>query len=376
MKIALAIVTLFPAGGLQRDCMAVASELAKRGHDVIIFAERRWGEIPANLEVELLANRAWSNHRRDRLFAEAVVQRCGGQFDRLVGFGKLIGLDVIYCADPSIASRPARWPSSWMPRRRSQLLLEAASFQQGSATICLMLSDNQALDFQSAWSTEPERIEVLPPTIDIGRRHPEFRTDGTRPRIRDSLGMPAADFLWLAIASQPRVKGLDRAVAALADFKHARLAVAGVAENSKQGKLVRGWARSQGVSDRVQLLGIRSDIPELMAAADLLIHPARYDTTGTVILESLINGLPVVTTADCGYAAHVTTADAGLVVAAPFTSEALNAALSAAESARARTRWGENGIAYGIAENLYSGLGRAADIIEDPARLRKPMAAA
>ena len=43
---------------------------------------------------------------------------------------------------------------------------------------------------------------------------------------------------------------------------------------------------------------------------------------GTVIIESLINGLPVITTAECGYAPHVRKADAGLVIPSPFTQEA------------------------------------------------------
>lgn len=375
MKIAIAIVTLFPAGGLQRDCMAVASDLMTRGHDVTIFAERCWGDIPPHLTVELLPNRAWSNHGRDRLFAEAVVRRCRGKFDRLVGFGKLIGLDVIYCAEPCIAARPARWLSDWMPRRKTQLALEAASFAKGKPTICLLLNQRQAHDFRSAWSTEPERMQILPPTIDRDRRHPEFRTDGTRERIRNDLRIAPSELVWLAVASQPRVKGLDRAVAALTEFKHAVLVVAGVAETSKQGRLVAGWARSYGVADRVRLLGIRSDVPELLAAADLLIHPARYDTTGTVILESLINGLPVVTTAECGYMVHVAAADAGLVVPSPFSAPALIAALSAMESEQARARWSENGMAYGATHDLYQGLGRAADIIEDPGRARPQDAA-
>jgi UDP-glucose:(heptosyl)LPS alpha-1,3-glucosyltransferase len=287
----------------------------------------------------------------------------------LVGFGKLIGLDIIYCADPCIASRPAGWLSNWFPRRRTQLRLEAASFEKGRATICLMLNEHQARDFQSAWSTELERMQILPPTINRGRRHPEFRSDGTRERIRDTLHFTPSERVWLAIASQPLVKGLDRAVAALTEFKQALLVVAGISETSKQGKLVRGWAQSHGVADRVRLLGIRSDVPELLAAADILIHPARYDTTGTVILESLINGLPVVTTADCGYAVHVSAADAGLVVPSPFSRPALISALSAMGSAQARARWSENGIAYGVVQDLYQGLGRAADIIEDPRRL-------
>ena len=368
MKIAIAIVTLFPAGGLQRDCMAVAFDLMARGHDVTIFAERRSGEIPPDLTVELLPNRAWSNHQRDETFAMAVVERCRDRFDRLVGFGKLIGLDILYCADPCLAKHPARWPVNWTSRRKTQLRLEAASFRPGETTICLMLNDNQARDFQNAWSTESERIRILPPTIDRGRRRPELRTDGTRERLRADLRVAPSDMLWLSVANQPRLKGLDRTIDALAQFKHARLIVAGISDISKQGKMVLGWARQNGVADRIRLLGMRRDIPELMAAADLLIHPARYDTTGTVILEGLINGLPVLTTADCGYKTHVLAADAGLVLAAPFDISAMIAALSSADASDTLARWSENGIAYGARENLYDGIRTAADVIENPLR--------
>ncbi|MGP9812882.1 glycosyltransferase family 4 protein [Rhodopseudomonas sp. NSM] len=366
MKIAFAIVTLFSAGGLQRDCMAIASRLVARGHEVTIFAERKKGELPAGLHVELLRNRAISNHRRDLKFAEAVVERCEGRFDRVVGFGKLLGLDVLYCADPCLAARRVGWLARWSARRRIQLLLEADSFRQGQKTACMLLSENQARDFRSVWSTEPDRIAILPPTIDPGRRHPEYRTDGTRERLREGLGVAASDQLWLAIANQPSVKGLDRTLTALKQFGSARLAIAGIKQGGKQAGQVLSWARGVSVADRVQLLGFRPDIPELMAAADLLVHPARYDTTGTVILESLINGLPVITTAECGYAPHVVKAKAGQVISIPFTQEALTAALAAAASASQRDHWSANGVAYGLAEDLYRGLDRAADIIENP----------
>lgn len=370
MKIAFAIVTLFSAGGLQRDCMALASRLVARGHEVTIFAERQKGEIPAGLNVELLPNLALSNHSRDLKFAQAVAKRCAGQFDRLVGFGKLLDLDVLYCADPCLAVRRVGWLASWSSRRRTQLRLEEASFKQGQKTACLLLSANQARDFRAAWSTEPKRIEVLPPTIDRARRQPELRGNGTRERLRESLGIGEETLLWLAIANQPSVKGLDRTLVAMKGIPQARLAIAGIQPNSKQAGQVRGWARGVGVADRVEMLGFRSDISELMAAADLLVHPARYDTTGTVIIESLINGLPVITTAECGYAPHVRKADAGLVIPSPFAQEALNDALGTAASAGKRNRWSRNGIAYGATEQLYDGLDRAADLIENPRLLK------
>ena len=363
MNIAFAIVSLFPGGGLQRDCIAIAARVADRGHTVTVFAENRRGELPADITIELLPNRAWTNHGRDARFADDVLHRCSGRFDRLVGFGKLKGLDLLYCADPCIKARAPAPFARLTGRRRAMVELEGASFAQGASTRCLLLSEPQLRDFREAWSTEPQRLILLPPTIDRGRRQPELRSNGGREAMRAKLDAQSDDPIWLSVATQPRVKGLDRAVEALKEFPTARLLIAGITGDSRHGRSLRRWARHIGAENRVQLLGLRRDIPELMAAADLLVHPARYDTTGTVILEAVVNGLPVVTTDICGYATHVRTADAGIVTSEPFHQSALIEALSRAQSADQRAAWSKNGAAYGERSDLYSGLDRAAEII-------------
>jgi hypothetical protein len=45
--------------------------------------------------------------------------------------------------------------------------------------------------------------------------------------------------------------------------------------------------------------------PRFLLGADLLIHPAYNENTGTVLLEALVAGLPVLTTAVCGYAHYI-----------------------------------------------------------------------
>jgi UDP-glucose:(heptosyl)LPS alpha-1,3-glucosyltransferase len=363
MNIAFAIVSIFPGGGLQRDCVAIAARLAARGHNVTLFAENRRGDLPDDLTIELIPNRAWTNHGRDLRFAQDVVQRCVGRFDRLVGFSKLKALDILYCADPCIGSRASSLFARLTNRHHTMLDLEAASFAAGAKTQCLLLSERQLRDFRDAWSTEPGRLTLLPPTIDRGRRQPELRTNGVRDSVRAGLGIKPDQSVWLAIATQPRVKGLDRAMAALRDFPGARLLVAGITTASRHGGSLRHWARHNGVADRIGLLGMRNDIPQLMAGADLLIHPARYDTTGTVILEAVVNGLPVVTTSSCGYATHVAAADAGVVIPDPFQQGKLTEALQLARSAERLAGWSRNGVAYGARSDLYSGLDRAADFV-------------
>ncbi len=46
--------------------------------------------------------------------------------------------------------------------------------------------------------------------------------------------------------------------------------------------------------DRVKFLSFRTDIPRLMASADVLVHPTRNEGFGLVLAEAMAAGLPVV----------------------------------------------------------------------------------
>jgi UDP-glucose:(heptosyl)LPS alpha-1,3-glucosyltransferase len=109
----------------------------------------------------------------------------------------------------------------------------------------------------------------------------------------------------------------------------------------------------------------RDDIPRFLQSADLLLHPAYAESAGYVLLEATVAGLPVLTTATCGYAFHVEKACAGLVCAEPFSQRELNERLVAMlSSPDDRLQWHRNGLAYGQQDSLFSMPGVAADLIE------------
>ena len=181
--------------------------------------------------------------------------------------------------------------------------------------------------------------------------------------MRTGLDLADDDWVWLSIGVQLRTKGIDRAVAALIEFPNARLLIAGLSDTNRASIKLAKHAQHLGVSSRITWLGHREDIHHLMAAADLLVHPARYDTTGTVILEGVVNGLPVITTAACGYARHVEAANAGSVLKEPFRFSLFVAALRRASDPSLRRAWSLSGAAYGADPTLYQGRVRAADLI-------------
>ena len=368
MRFALAVVKLFPWGGVQRDCLRLARALQDRGHEATIFTSSAEGSLPADIAIEILPARALTNHGRNRRFSDALVRAVKGRYQRVIGFDKLVGLDVLYCVDPSVSTHAHVPFLGWFPRHRTLLALEAASFAKESRTRIIGLSQNLFDEYRHAWGTPVERFTLLPPNIDAARRRPHLRTDGTRERLRRTLGL-SDEFALLSICVQPEVKGVDRTIDALASLPAALLLVAGVDPGGARARRIMEIARANGVAERVRLLGPREGIPELMAASDLMVHPARLETTGAVILEALVNGLPQVTSANCGNVVHVQRAAAGIVLKEPFSARALEQALVDAADPARRAQWSANGIAYGANPELYRGIERAAEfVIADAAR--------
>ena len=74
-------------------------------------------------------------------------------------------------------------------------------------------------------------------------------------------------------------------------------------------------ARRLGVAVRCVFLGQRSDVPALLAAADLFVLPSLYEGLPVSVLEAMAAGRPVVATAIGGTDEAVTSEETGLLVA-------------------------------------------------------------
>ncbi len=79
------------------------------------------------------------------------------------------------------------------------------------------------------------------------------------------------------------------------------------------------------IVERVRFLGNRSDVPDILAAADIYIQPSRWDGFGIAALEAMAAGLPVVVSNVPGLRDVV--GDAGLLFEAGSVSELTRSAL-------------------------------------------------
>jgi glycosyltransferase involved in cell wall biosynthesis len=96
----------------------------------------------------------------------------------------------------------------------------------------------------------------------------------------------------LTVCRLSRQKDLATLVKALALVKESWiLQIAGVGES--EGEL-KALVRRLGLESRVEFLGYREDVPELLAQADLFCLPSRYEGQGLAVLEAAAAGVPLV----------------------------------------------------------------------------------
>lgn len=368
MQLAFVLYKYFPYGGLQRDFMRIALECQRRGHAIRVYTPIWEGAVPPGFDVRVAPIKAFHNHRRNEKFsAWLAADLARDPVDRVVGFNKMPGLDVYYAADGCYEDKAQtlRNPLYRLFKRyRHFAEYERAVFAPAAHTEILMISEVQQPLFVKHYGTPAERFHLLPPGIAQDRRAPANAAE-IRAEFRREFGLGADDLLVVQIGSGFKTKGLDRSLKALDSLprelkQRTRLIVIG--QDDPKPFLLQ--IKALGLSEQVQILKGRSDIPRFLLGADLLIHPAYNENTGTVLLEALVSGLPVLVTDVCGYAHYIAEADCGRVLASPFDQAQLNRSLAKmlADPA-ARARWGANGLAFADTADLYSMPQRAADVI-------------
>lgn len=368
MKLAFCLVKYFPYGGLQRDFLRIAKESIKRGHQIKVFTNQWHGERPEGIDIVEFKIKAAANHRRYRAFVGKLEQALKAEhFDKVIGFNKLPNLDFYYAADPCyLAKAHEDRPFAYrcLNRYRALVDFERAVFAPNKKTDILCISPSEKKRFQHYYGTPSARFLPLPPGICRDRKRPE-NAHAIRVRKRQELGLTDQHRMLLQVGSGFKTKGLDRSIAALASLPsklkaQTKLFIAGL---DAEGPF-RRQAASLGVEDQVIFLGGRDDVPELLLAADLLTHPAYRENTGTVLLEAMVAGLPVLTTDQCGYSHYIRDADAGVVLPSPFEQSILDRVLSSMLTSDKSAAWQKNALTFVEHADIYSLPQRAVDHIE------------
>jgi glycosyltransferase involved in cell wall biosynthesis len=167
---------------------------------------------------------------------------------------------------------------------------------------CRLLAVSRATrDFHVAQGLAAPKCFVVNNGVDLA----EFQPRPSTGYLHRELNLPGNARLCAVIGQLGLRKGTDVALSAalqIADqFKNLHWLIAGErtstkAESREFEDLVRSIAADEPLAGRVHFLGTRTDVPALLAECDLLVHAARQEPLGRVLLEAAASGLAIIAT--------------------------------------------------------------------------------
>ena len=334
MKILL-VITSLGVGGAERLLTSLADHFALFGHEVVLA--RLHGEVelrPADPRVRLVN----LYMRRSPLGVMAAL----GRFRRIIREFRpdvvnshLVHANILTRLLRVVAPMPRLISSAHNTNEEGRGRMLAYRLTDRLADISTNVSHEAVVAFEQQGALRQGRMMAIHNGIDTTA----FTFNlAARERVRLELSLDNAGPLLLAVGRLWAPKGYPNLLQAFAELEDRpvkpQLAIVGV--GPLRGEL-EGMAKSLGVADRVHFLGVRHDVPALMAASDVFVLSSAWEGFGLVVAEAMACERPVVAT-DCGGVREVV-ADAGFLVPSRNTqalTEAMGRALCLSDGERER----------------------------------------
>lgn len=148
------------------------------------------------------------------------------------------------------------------------------------------LTQAVARSWQSNVGIDPERLLVIPRGIDLDR----FGRDTVdRAAVRASIGVDGSAPMLLNVARQEPQKGqryLLEALPAIA-ARHPDVVAVFAGRDGNSSRQLRDLVERSSLERHVRFLGVRDDVPQLLAAADVFVFPSLFEGLGVSLLEAM-----------------------------------------------------------------------------------------
>lgn len=190
--------------------------------------------------------------------------------------------------DPlAMAAAPSRWKKKLV--RQSEIVSGWFGVSHFHA-----VSDSVALHGVRRLRIRPTKISVVERGRDaerLGRR-----TYARRSAVRDELGLSGDCLMVLAVARHEPAKGLMYLLEAMVRLRReiptVRLFVAG--RRGSQSRELEAFIAENGLKEYVDLLGNRSDVPDLLAGCDVFVLPSLWEGLPGAVIEAMALEAPIV----------------------------------------------------------------------------------
>jgi glycosyltransferase involved in cell wall biosynthesis len=190
-------------------------------------------------------------------------------------------------ADPATAKRLTHWTRM------------ACARLSGVLPARIVCCADSARDAHCGVGYRADRMLVIPNGFDLTRFAAQ---PGARARVRRELDIPdEAGVVGMVARFHPDKDHRNFVAAARVVGEANRGAVFVLAGQGVDGAnpTLSTWIDANGLRSRVRLLGVRSDVPSVLAAMDVLATSSRTEAFPNVLGEAMASGIPCVAT-DCG----------------------------------------------------------------------------
>jgi glycosyltransferase involved in cell wall biosynthesis len=297
-------------GGMDRANLGLASYLARTGREVHLVSHRADPHMLGEGRVLLhRVPKPYDSYALGEPFLRwtgtiwrARIARRHGCVVTNGGNCRSDDINWVHYVHAADGHRPAR--TRFKDRLQRALWRRSERRCVGAARVVVTNSRRTARDVVDRLGVPAARVHTVYYGSDMG---PRGGAAHARSRIRGALGWPLGrPVVTFVGALGDRRKGFDtlfRAWKRLASYPDwdGLLCVVGA------GRELPHWRRAaadEGLAQRIDFLGFRDDVPSILAAADLLVAPSRYEAYGLGVHEALCAGVPSFVSRSAGVAEH------------------------------------------------------------------------
>lgn len=176
-------------------------------------------------------------------------------------------------------------------------------------TLCVAESHRQELIHR--YGLHPDRVVTIPNGVDLTTFQPGQRNQRLRKELAISDDVPVLGVVGRLTDQKGHVYLLRALPLLLEKFPALRCLVVGDGELREE---LQQLAASLGLTEHCLFLGVRQDIPEVLAAMDLLVLPSLSEGMPYAALEGMAMGKPIVATAVNGVPELIQDGVTGLLV--------------------------------------------------------------
>jgi glycosyltransferase involved in cell wall biosynthesis len=370
MRVGLSIITDSP-GGAETMVLGLAAELQSMGHEIVAFR-------PTGAD-------GWLTNRFSQLGIERVSVSLPGAF-RVGGVGRLASLirehelDVLHSHEFTmsvwgalgstlagcrhvITMHGGMYHATTLTRRG------ALRFAAGLSDHTVAVSESFRTRFAKSIGISPEAVRVVHNGVsqfsaEAAVVHDRSQQSSAgRERLRGEVGAVDGAVFLLAVGNLLEVKGHVHLLDAMARLRdRGWAAVLAIAGSGEEEESLRGRIETLDLTDRVTLLGYRSDVPDLLAACDVFVMPSLSEGLPMAMIEAMLASKSIVASNVGGIPELLPSGEFGLLVKAGDPVTLADRIGELVGDAGRRERLGRN--ARERAANLFTASAMAAQYLD------------